>query len=242
MPSEIISQQQVLWDGFNLTTSLYSVVVGLESEAVDDTTLGDNNRSNAIGLDVPGIQIEGYYDDAVYDEALAYTIGTQDILVSVLRSGTAGARAWFLKAMHASYEPVKGSVGELAGFSAGGKASKSPIVRGKVLGYETALTATGNSASLQFVGGVSSSQSLWAGLHVFTIDDNAGDTLDVVIESDNDAGFASAVTQITFDQMTDIGSQFKTVAGPITDDYFRASFTVAGTTPSFGAVVLIGVQ
>lgn len=246
MTSEIISQQVMLWDGFNLTTRVSRFVIDFSTDAVENTTLGDDTKSNAPGLYEPGIQIEGHYDDTVYDESLANTYGGNNKLISILRRSANGSLAWFLNAMHATYEPVRASTGELAGFSAGGKASKtsserSTLVRGQVLGYATDMTATGYSPTVE-LGAVSSTQRLYAGLHVWAIDDNAGDTLNVTIQSDDNSGFTSHTDRIVFSQMDDIGSQFKSLAGPVTDTYYRSLNAVAGSTPAFAAAILIGVQ
>jgi hypothetical protein len=44
--------------------------------------------------------------------------------------------------------------------------------------------------------------------------------------------------------MTALGSQFATrVAGPITDDWWRASFTVGGSaTPTFTLALVMGIR
>lgn len=241
MGSEIISQQLILWDGYNLTTRLTRFLMDDGTDALEDTTLGCTTHSNAVGLFNPAIQIEGIYDAATYDEALYSTMGGSDVLISILRSGTSGALAYFLNAMHASYEPVKGAVGELAGFSAGGVAQGDPLIRGQVLSNNTNLTTTSNGSTLQLPT-VGAAERLYAGLHVLAIDDNGGDTLDVTIESDSANNFPTPITRITFDQMTDIGSQFKSVAGAITDTYYRPVYTITGSTPAFAAVVVIGTQ
>lgn len=238
MTSELISQQLILWDGYNLTTRLTSAVLQVSVDALDNTTLGCTNRSNAPGLKSASAQIEGYYDETDYDEALNATLGGVDKVISLCRNGSEGSLAYFLNAMVASYDPIKGSIGELAGFSAGGMSRKHPLCRGKVLMNQTGLDADGTGNGLQ-LGAVLSTQTLYAALHVLAIDDNAGDTLDVSIESDDSNSFSSATTRITFDQMADIGSQFKSLTGPITDTWYRTNYAIAGTTPAFSALVLL---
>lgn len=237
MSAEILKQQLILWDGYNLTTRLNSVVLEVSADALDDTTFGCTNRSNAPGLRTASIQIEGIYDDSAYDTALASTIAGSDKLITVCRNSTEGALAWFLNAVHASYDPIKGNVGQLAGFSAGGVSRSYPLCRGTLLYNQSDLDQSADGDGQQ-LGAILSTETLYAGLHVLAIDDNAGDTIDVIIESDDNSGFTSATTRITFDQMSDIGSQFKTLTGPVTDDYWRASHTIAGDTPAFAAVVV----
>ena len=239
--SEIISQQRVLWDGYDLSKSVFSFMISNQVEVNDDTTLGDEKRSNVPALRVPGIQVEGYYKTTDYDKALNATIARENVLISVLTSISSGTLAWFMNAVHASYEPVKGEVGKNASFSAGGMSHKSPLVRGVLLGYSESLTGLGYSPSSQ-LGAVATGQKLYAGLHVFGINNSGGDTLNVTIESDDNSGFTSKADRIVFDQMTNIGSQYKTLDGPVTDIYFRSKNTPAGTTPSFKAAILLGIM
>lgn len=242
MSSEIIKSQLILWDGYNLTTSVNSFVLERSVDALDNTTLGCTNRSNAPGLKASTIQIEGIYDSTVYDEVLASTIGGSNKLISILRGSSEGSLAYFLNAVHANYDPIKGAVGELAGFSAGGVSRTYPLCRGTVLFNQSGLTTSG-VGNAQNLGAVLPTQKLYAGLHVLAIDDNGGDTLDVEIESDILNVFAGAeTTRITFDQMTDIGSQFKSVSGSIIDTWYRANYAISGATPSFAAVVLMAIR
>lgn len=242
MSSELIQSQLVLWDGYNLSSQLTRFALELATAAVPDTTLGDDTQSNAPGLQSGQLQVEGIYKTTAYDAALNSTFGSANKLISVLRNSTEGSRAWFMKAMHASYEPIKGQQGEIAGFSAMALPSKSRIHRGNLLFNQSGLSSSG-SGTAQELGAVASTQQVVAGLHILAIDDNAGDTIDVVIESDAADDFSgSETTRITFDQMTDIGSQYKTLSGTITDTWWRTDYTIAGSTPSFLAVVTMAIE
>ena len=68
-------------------------------------------------------------------------------------------------------------------------------------------------------------------------------TLTVTIDSDSAENFgASPETQLTFVAKTAVGSGWQ-VAGPaaITDDWWRAEWTISGDTPSFVFVVSFGI-
>lgn len=115
------------------------------------------------------------------------------------------------------------------------------LVRGRSLhNYTTARTATGSGTSVQNIA-VSSTQALYCGLHVLSVSGTSTPTLTVRVQSDNATGFPSATTVKTFTAATAVGNQFSRVAGPITDDWFRADWTISGTNPSFLFVVTIGV-
>lgn len=115
------------------------------------------------------------------------------------------------------------------------------LVRGKSLhNYTTARTATGSGTSVQNVA-VSSTQALYCALHVLSVSGTGSPTLTVRVQSDNATGFPSPATVATFTAATGLTNQFLRIAGPITDDWFRADWTVSGTNPSFLFVVTIGV-
>jgi hypothetical protein len=55
-------------------------------------------------------------------------------------------------------------------------------------------------------------------------------------------GFGSPTTRLTFNSQTAIGGQVFRIAGPITDTFYRANWTIAGTTPSLLFMSAIGVS
>lgn len=151
-----------------------------------------------------------------------------------------GVAAYGANAMVASYTPLTGSVGALARHNVlAGPWLNSPVVRG-VLATKQTVTATGDGTGHQ-VGAVASGQSVWAGVHFLT----AGGTTPsctVLVESDDNAGFTSPTTRITFTAATARGAQWSSAAGPITDTYWRMRWTVSGTSPSFQVRGFIGIQ
>jgi hypothetical protein len=105
----------------------------------------------------------------------------------------------------------------------------------------TARTVTGNGTARQ-LGLVGATQKLYASLHV--VDASVADTLDVKIQSDDASGMGTPTDRITFTQATAVGAQYATpVSGPIaTDTWWRVSYTIGGTSPSFKFAVVVGIQ
>ena len=69
------------------------------------------------------------------------------------------------------------------------------------------------------------------------------DGLTVEIEGDTATGFPSPVTYLTYSAANAVGGQIlRTDGTAITDSWFRAKWTVSGTTPSFMFVVAFGIQ
>ena len=82
---------------------------------------------------------------------------------------------------------------------------------------------------------------MYSYLHVMTTG-TGSPTLDVVIQSDDNAGMTSPTTRITHAQKTAIGAELLSVAGAVMDDYWRVNFTIGGSSPSFLFAVMLGIN
>lgn len=214
-------------------------------EVKDKTTFASGGaRERKAGLRHCQLRSRGYVNPGtgLSDEGLFTKVGVNDSLVTVCPTdGADGERALAFAAAVAEYAPA-GTVGEMFGFSVGAQGSdKYGLIRGTVMAPKASRTVTGNGTA-RVVGAVGATQKLYAGLHVFA---KAGTTptLDVVIESDDASGFASAITRQTFTQKTDVGSEWLApVSGAIADTWWRARWTIGGTTPDFTFFVFVGIQ
>jgi hypothetical protein len=162
----------------------------------------------------------------------AWTAGPDDAAVNDV--------AWLVNAMTGNYK-LGDAVGEVAPWTI--EASSSwPIARGRFAHPPgTARTATGNGTAVQLPA-VAAGQYLYATLHVLSVSGTSTPTITVVIESDDASGMASPVTRISFDAATARGGQILRATGPITDTWYRARWTISGTTPSFLFAVAFGVK
>jgi len=172
------------------------------------------------------------------DEVLAVGLGGDYVLAAVPMGATVGNVAYFTRGTLSSRTVLDGAVGDLATHSVT-FAGNQPMIRG-VLDTVSTVTSSGNSTGT-LLGAVSASQRVWAACHFLT----AGGTtpsITVKIQSDDNSGFTSATDRITFSAQTTKGAQFSSATGAITDTYWRALWTVSGTSPSFQTRVVIGVQ
>src|SRR4051812_6912857 len=127
MPPTIYRDQAIWFDGYNLTTELNSIEVDYGVETEDNTTFGDDTRSMLGGLKTVTVQIEGFYDATPYDAALFTELGISDRVISFGVGSALGSIAYTFKCLLGDYSPLKGKVGDILGFSAGGKSTKSPL-------------------------------------------------------------------------------------------------------------------
>lgn len=122
-----------------------------------------------------------------------------------------------------------GNIGGRAEFSANGRISNYVLTDGNILATG-AKTGTFNGTARQ-LGAVSASRSIWAQIHA--VAKTTFTSAVFKLQSDDNSGFSSPTDRITFTTITGLTSELKTLAGAITDDYWRivcSSFTGTSLT------------
>ena len=209
------------------------------SDLLDRTDLSDTTRKRVGGLKIAAISAAGFFDAIEPDATLFADIGNSDSLITVAPATAAGSRAFFMRSTVSDYQPFGGAVGELAGFQLSAGANIGDLIRG-TLGNNAARTSTGNATGYQ-LGAIAAAQSIFVGTHIIAVS-GGSPALQIIIQSDDNAGFSSATDRITFSSANAIGSQFASLAGAITDDYWRVRYVVSGTSPSFTFATSFGIQ
>lgn len=166
----------------------------------------------------------------------ASDIGTQQAF-SIVANGSvavAGSPSSTMSGRLNKIAIAEGSVGNVAGFEIDITGDSAALDGYLALPLATRGAITGSSIQM---GAVPAGYRLWAALHV------TGGTftnLAVTIQSDNATGFPSSATAITFATVSAAGWQFLSVAGALTDDWFRAVATIGSGTASYA--VVFGIQ
>lgn len=226
--------------GYDFTTDSNQAQLNMEAAALDATTFGSGGWAEvAGGLKSTAFQLGGFWqsatDQAVDPQAFA-ALGASKV-VTFGPDPDEGNVAYLFKAMGTSYQ-LGGQVGDLAPFTLAAQgADGQGVVRGTVLKKRGTVSATGATGTGSELGAVSSTQFLYATLHVFS----AGTTITVVLESDDNSSFTSATTRATFGPLTTTGGTWATrVAGSITDTFYR--FRVSAITGSFIMAGAAGIK
>lgn len=233
-----------LWfGGYDLSGDMNALALKVSAAEKPATAFGDAGIKRRSGLKSVMAQHRGYIDLAVggVDDVLFGKLAVADEpMTAAPTDGTEGEIAYTFRALEGEYSPM-GEVDEMFGFAVAAESSAGdPLVRGTVVlnGTKT-VTGTGSIFNL---GAVGATQKLYAALHVFGVTGGTP-TLDVTVQSAALVGFGSPTTRITFAQAIARGSQWAAaVAGPITDGFWRVSYTISGSTPSFPFVVVVGIQ
>jgi hypothetical protein len=235
---QIFKNAEILLSGYDISGDSNKVALSSKADVKDRTTFNNTARRRVCGLLDTSISAEGFFDPAK-DAGLFDFIASGEKIIAVSPAvGLAGDLIYFAKCQTAEYTPMEGAIGELAAFRLSGQGS-GPLIRGKVLerGAKTA-TAPGTAAN---IGAVLATQKVYACLHVLAVS-GTNPTLDLKIQSDEAQGMATPADRIAFDQMTAVGAQWKELAGPVADTWWRVNYTLGGTDPSFVIAVVIGIK
>ena len=239
MAERVLTDCKLWLDGYDLSGDMNALALAYAAELRDNTTFGDDTRSRIGGLKTLNFAHEGLWnggDDQV-DDVLFARVGVSNTVMTVSpMAGADGEVAYLARVIEAEYSPGA-DIGEVFSFAVSGEATDR-LVNGTIM-VTGAKTASGNGTARQ-LGALSAAQTLYAALHV-TAASGTSPTLDVKVQSDDASGFASPTDRITFAQKTAIGAEWATVAGAITDDWWRISYTIGGTGPSFTFVVVVGI-
>lgn len=152
----------------------------------------------------------------------------------------AGSLMWLNKVLRQD-SSFGGSVGDVDSWSMSGR-STWPLVRGKCAhpsGVPRSATGTGTIIQL---GAVAAGKRLYANLHVLSA---TGTTPSITVKVQSAAlvGFGSPTDRLSFAAKTTTGGEaLRTDGTAITDQFWRVSYTVSGTTPSFLFLAAFGIE
>lgn len=227
--------------GHDFTGDTNDVALQMDMKTPDRTNFGSGGWEEVgFGLRSSALDMKGFWQSATTDAVDVESfpdLGTADRVVTLAPTGVAGDPAYMLQAGKFAYS-LGGAIGDMAPFTLNCRGTNGVgVVRGVLTKAKGSVSATGALGSGVQLGAVSSTQYLYASFHVFS----AGTTLSVVVESDDNSGFASATTRATIGPLTTTGGTWATrVAGPITDDFFR--FRVTAITGTFSVAGAIAVR
>lgn len=226
---------------YRLSTDHNQLGLEIGYDENDDTVFQDTARSITGGLAFTRLVGSGFVTigNGNVHEVLRSNVNVANVPVTVSPDGgDDGDYAEFFLSKTLSYQTL-GQVGQIMPFTFNAHGQGTPSIKGTILGVGSkASTANGTARQL---GAVSATQRLYAALHVISVS-GVSPTLDVVIASDNASNFPSGTTRITFAQKTAAGHEWLSVAGAITDDWWRAQWTIGGSSsPTFDVVIVAGI-
>ena len=242
MATFVLTDGRLFLGGFDLSSHVQSMTLDLTADEVDVTPINSGGfRSKVAGLSDATLAANGFFEAGTdKPDALLGVSAGAELIGTVSATSSAGDNAYFLKSRQFSYQ-IGGAIGDAMPFSINNSNSSDRAVKGTIMVDDSAnLTATGNSTGRQ-LGAVAAGKSLFVAAHVVSISGTSTPTLALKVQSDDNSGFTSATDRITLTNFTAVGAQYSSVAGAITDDYFRINYTISGTNPSFKCFITVGI-
>ncbi len=228
-------------DGYDVSGVLNRLGLEYASELQDSTVFGHDTRHRKGGLKNIKASLTGYadFDNDGIDEQLFDRIGVENSIFSASPDGgEAGEVGYTFRCIKGMYQHG-GEVGAMYPFSSEAEGSDGVGLLRGIVGYNGTATIDGNGTAFQ-LGAVAAGQRLYAALHVLGV--SASDSVVVKVQSDNAENFGSPTDQITFASKSAIGSDFQSVAGAITDDWWRVNIDVTGSSISIPIVVVLAIK
>jgi hypothetical protein len=145
--------------------------------------------------------------------------------------------AFLINALQVSATPISGTVGDMAGANISGNAV-GRLVKGIIGANRLSATSSVIPTGSQ-LGPVAAGQSIYANLHVTAATVAAGGYLVLYVQSDDNPNFTSYTNRVNFDFTSEVSSQSLSLAGPITDEYWRAACYISNG--SFSVAVSLGI-
>jgi len=238
MANYVLTKPKVYLHGYDLSALLRSIGgLVLTPAPVDNTTFGVGTRTHTAGLSGVEFTADGFSDFAAdkSDTALTASFAVAGRVITVgPETGAAGEISYAFQALQGTYQPFGGSVGDMAAFVLSAGAS-GDWVRGTML-ENGSFSATTNGTA-RSLGAASATQKIYAALQILS----GTGTVGVRIESDDGAGFASPTTRITFTSASGRAAEWLSLAGPVTDTFWRAVITITAGGP-FTIAVMMGIR
>lgn len=235
MAETVLTNCKLFFDEYDLSGDVNAIAINYSADMQENTTFSDDTHVSLGGLKSVTMGHEGYFSAGTdeIDPTLFNNMAVADAVMTVgPTTGADGEIAYTMQSVLSEYSPG-GSIGDVFPFSVSAEASSSGLVRGTVM-LNATVSSTGDGVARQ-LGAVSDGQSVYGAIHVTS----GSGTLLVIAESDDNSGMTSSTARLTFTSITGKTSEWLSLPGPITDDYWRITYVVSGT---FDFVVVLGIQ
>jgi len=235
MAAQSMTDCRIYLDAYDLSGQSNDMMSTLEVAELDTTNFDSAGWTEVIaGLRTSTYDVKGFLDYAATksDAALEAVFASSGKIVTFAEDDDTGATCVFGRGLTTSIDRTA-KVGDLAMFAGTLKGSHpQSMVEGQVLRVRASTSAaSGDGTSIQ-AGAIGATEVGYAALHVFS----ASGDLAVFIESDDDTGFASGTDRITFATASGPTAQWASVAGAVTDDWWRIRWTLSAGSASFAVV------
>lgn len=244
MAQQVYTNVKTWFGGYDVTGDMNALTLSAAADVLDATVFGQDTRVHQAGLKRYNAELTGFFRAATVepkgiDDLLFAAVGGTYVPWSFSPVGGAdGDLAFMFPAVAGRYSPGA-AVGELVRFTARAEA-EAELVRGTIL--NTAARTTTGSGTARQLGALSATQRMLLAVHVTAV---AGTpTLTLKLQSDDANGMATPTDRITWTPTLTAGVptwHFASVAGAVTDTWWRLNWTIGGGSPSITFTGVAGI-
>ncbi|MFM2078534.1 MAG: hypothetical protein RJA49_2424 [Actinomycetota bacterium] len=237
---------QALLSGIDSTASWTSMEFGVDVATRDSTTFGTVPFATA----VPSIRslvcnLDGFQDFAAgaLDEWLRANVGGTVVATLAPLSGAVGTVAAISRGVLGGYRPINAAVGDIPAVQVVVNPGGTPVAEGLVVQASTTPVTVTASTVGQQIGAISAAQNVFAAIHVLSVAGTASPSISAQIQSGPTLGGAYVNRGAAGAALTAVGGQWLStaLAAPVTDTFWRVTWTITGTTPSFAVVASLAI-
>lgn len=232
----------VVVGGVDLSCDTSQTGVQLTVAAEDVTAFCDDGvREYVTGLKEGAFSHQGFWDPLVTADAVYARVRSASSVVptSFAVTKTIGARAYTGRTVHTNYTE-QADVGSPYNYSADGVVS-GVVARGLLAHVAaTEVTESGDGTAIE-VGAAAAGMKVVSALHLLELTGGTSPTVTVTADSDDTSGFSSGVTRLTHATLSEVGSDWQTLDGPVTDTWWRSGYTITGSPTRVRFVHVIGL-
>lgn len=217
---------------YDLTADVNKVALDCEAAELDATNMGSGGWHEVVaGIKSSTAKIDTFYNASGAEPAITSLHAAGATLLTVASVGTQGTVAYTARNLAGKYTLPGGKVGDLATLNAD-LAGDSPegLLRGQIIAPKTTSGSSSNVVGVQ-LGAVGATQRIYSALHVFAASGSTP-SLTVKLRSSTTQG-GTYTDRITHTAFTAAGAELASLAGAVTDTWWRVEWTITGSTPSF---------
>ena len=233
-------------DEFDYSGVVNSIGIDTTNVIADVTAFSDTDATLVEGKPGFSITLNGLYSASSpdYDGEMFADLTSSDRLITISPSIAAatGGVCYFGQGDITSM-PITSAIGDAVLLNVTWNGNK-PLTRGKFGYVDTAMVETGSGTGYE-LGKISTTKQLIMFQHVLSVSGTNTPTITTTVYSDTQADMLGSASLIaTFTGVTDVtgATSEREVAVTASDDtFYRATFTISGTDPSFSVIFAMGL-
>ena len=236
----------IYYGGVDLTATANEFSVDASTADLDVTTFGSaGNHERIAGIEDATASVMTFGDPAIVEPALSTKPGTVELLTAVQfptgGTATAGDRVYALRGLLTSTkQPLK--VGDVSKLDATMATSQPEgLLAGQLMYPKTTPTNTVLNTPLLNLGAISTGQTIYFGVHVFSVTGDRSPTFNFQHNPTSPAT-TGASTSVGIVSRSTPGSSFASSTTTTTDAYWRIAVNLGGTTGSVTFAAFAAIQ